>query len=75
MAVYGDEELAEGDFIGTKCHLASVLDSAFPHSDTDDEPGLTLKEELKEKKLCNYLVPVRKKLHPILLRPEFRVLG
>ena len=43
----------------TKCHVTSVLASAVPNRNTDDEPGMTSEEESEDERVPNHLALVR----------------
>ena len=78
MALYADSGIAEENLAATKCHVASVLATAIPNANTDDEPGLTSEEESGDKRVPNHLAAVRtltyqetnkKLLAPVTLDP------
>ena len=59
VALSVDGGIAEGNSVANKCHVASVLASAVPHSNTDEEPGVTLEEESGYERVPTHLVSVR----------------
>ena len=59
VALYVDGGIADGNLMATKSHLASILASAIPNPNTDDEPGMTSEEESEDERVPNHLASVR----------------
>ena len=57
-ALYVDREIAEESLAAIKCHVASVLASAVPSSESDDEPGMTSEEEWEHERMLNHSASV-----------------
>ena len=78
VALYVDGGIAEENLAASKFDVASLLAPAVPNPDTNDEPGMTLKEESENERVPNHLASVRtltyqgshkKLLPPVTLDP------